>query len=101
LALGNTLGGVEPEHPGSNFAHWRHRLNNGAVQFEVLVPDVTSGIEKSDRVARTIYGCDVRPFVPIAKDTGVGKIANTGCPSVLHADDVIDLVRKTATVLMY
>jgi hypothetical protein len=77
LALDNSLGGVEPEHPGSNFAHWRHQLNDWAVQFEVLVPCVTPRVEKSDRVARTIYGCDIRTFVPIAKDTGVGKIANT------------------------
>ena len=76
LALDNTFGGVEPEHPGSNLTNWRHRLNNGAVQFEMLVPCVTPRIEKSDRLAGTIHGCDIRPFVPIAQDAGVGKIAN-------------------------
>ena len=67
MALDNALGGVDPEHPGS---HW-------PVKFEVLAPYVTPGIEKSDRIAGTIYGCDIGPFVPVAKDTGVGKIANT------------------------
>ena len=51
-------------------------MDDGAVQFEALVPYVTQRTEKSDRLARTIYGCDIRPFVPIAKDTGIGKIAN-------------------------
>jgi hypothetical protein len=77
LALDNALGGVQPEHPCSHFTHWRHRLNDGAVQFEVFVRYVTPRIEKSDRIARTIYGCDIRTFVPIAQYTGVGKIANT------------------------
>jgi hypothetical protein len=77
LSLDNTLGGVEAEHPGSHFTHWRHRLDDGSVQFEVLVPDVTPRIEKSDGVTSTIYGCDIRAFVPVAKDTGIGKIANT------------------------
>lgn len=76
-------------------------MNDRAIQCEMLVPNVTSGIEKSDRVAKTIQGCDVRPFVPIARDTGVGKIANTGRTSVLPANDVIDLVRKASAVLMY
>ena len=77
LALDYTLGGVEPEHPGSHFTHWRHGLDDRSVQFEVLVPYVTPRIEKSDRVTSTIYGCDIRAFVPVAKDTGIGKIANT------------------------
>jgi hypothetical protein len=71
LALDNTLGGIEPEHPG-----------------------VTPRIEKPHRVTSTIYGCDIRAFVPVAKDTGIGKIANTWWTSVLPADDVIDLVGK-------
>ena len=77
MALDNALGGVQPEHPGSHFTHWRQRLDDGAVQFEVLVPYVAPGIEKSDRVTSTIYGCDIRAFVPVAKDTGIRKIANT------------------------
>lgn len=77
MALYNTLGGVEPEHPGSHFTNWRHRLNDGTVQLKVLVRYGTPRIEKSDRVTGTIYGCDVRAFVPVAKDTGVGKIANS------------------------
>jgi hypothetical protein len=52
-------------------------LDDGSVQFEVLVPYVTPRIEKSDRVTSTIDGCDIRAFVPVAKDTGVGKVANT------------------------
>jgi len=101
LALDNTLGGVESEHPGSHFTHWRHRLDDGAVQFEVLVPYVTPRIEKSNWLASAIYGCDIRAFVPVAKDTGIGKIADTRRASVLPANDVIDLVRKTSAVLMY
>jgi len=101
LALDNTLGGVEPEHPGSHFTHWRHRLDNGSVQFEVLVPYVTPRIEKSNWLARAIYGCDIRAFVPVAKDTGIGKIADTRRASVLPANDVIDLVRKAAALLVY
>jgi hypothetical protein len=77
LALHNTLGGVESEHLGSDFTHWRHWLDDGSVQFEVLVPCVTPRIEKPDRVSSMIYGCDIRAFVSVAKDTGVGKIANT------------------------
>jgi hypothetical protein len=77
LALYYTLGGVEPEHPGSHFTHWRHRLDDGSVQFKVLVPYVSPRIEKSDRVISTIYGYDIGAFVPIAKDTGIGKITNT------------------------
>jgi hypothetical protein len=76
-SLDNTLRGVELEQPGSNFAHQRHWLDDGAVQFEMLVPYISPGIEKSDRVAGAIYGCDIRTFVPIAKDTGVGEIADT------------------------
>jgi hypothetical protein len=34
---------------------------------EVLVPDVTPRIEKSDGVTGTIYGGDIRAFVPLAK----------------------------------
>jgi hypothetical protein len=56
LALNNALGGVEPEHPGSNFSHDRQWLNDWSVQFEVLVPYVAPGIEKSDRFARAIDG---------------------------------------------
>jgi hypothetical protein len=76
LALDNTLGGIEPEHPGGHFTHWSYRLYDGAVQFEVLVPYVAPRIEKSDRVTSTIYGCDIGAFVPVAKNTGIGKIAN-------------------------
>ena len=75
-ALDNAFRGVESEHPGSHFTHLRHRLDDRSVQFKVLVPYVTPGIEKSDRVTSTIYGCDIRAFVPVAKDAGVGKIAN-------------------------
>ena len=49
----------------------------GPLSFEVLVPYVTPGIEKSDRVAGNVDGRDISPFVSIAKDTGIGKIANT------------------------
>ena len=77
MALYYTLGGVEPEHPGSQFTHWRHRLDDWSVQFEVLVPYVMPRIEESDRVTSTIYGCDIGAFVPVAKDTGIRKIANT------------------------
>ena len=28
-------------------------------------------------LASAIYGCDIGAFVPVAKDTGIGKIANT------------------------
>jgi hypothetical protein len=49
----------------------------GPSSFEVLVPYVTPGIEKSNWLASPIYGRDIRAFVPVAKDTGVGKIANT------------------------
>jgi len=52
-------------------------LDDGPVQFEVLVPYVAPGVEKSDWMPKTIYGCDIGAFVPVAKDTGVGKIANT------------------------
>jgi hypothetical protein len=76
-AFDNAFRHVEPEHPGSHITHWRHRLDDGSVQFEVLVPYVTPRIEKSDRVTSTIYGCDIRAFVPVAKDTGIGKIADT------------------------
>jgi hypothetical protein len=76
-ALDNALGGVEPKHSGSHFTHWRPRLDDGSVQFEVFVPYVTPRIEKSDRVTSTIYGCDIGAFVPVAKDTGIRKIANT------------------------
>jgi hypothetical protein len=76
LALDNTLGGVEPEHPGRHLTHWRHRLDDCSIQFEVLVPYVTPGIEKS-WLASGIYGCDIKAFVPVAKDTGIGKIADT------------------------
>jgi hypothetical protein len=81
LAFDNTLGGVEPEHLGSHFTNRRHRLDDGSVQFEVLVPYVKPGIEKSNWLASPIYGRDIRAFIPVAKDTGVGKIANTDEPS--------------------
>jgi hypothetical protein len=76
LALDNTFGGVEPEHSGSHFTLWRHRLDDWSIQFEVLVPYVTPGIEKSNWMASAIYGCDIGAFVPVAKHTGIGKIAN-------------------------
>jgi hypothetical protein len=60
------IGDFEPEHPGSHFANWRYRFDDWSVQFEVFAPYVTPGIEKSDRIAGTIYGCDIRAFVPVA-----------------------------------
>lgn len=66
----------------------------------MLVPHVAPRIEKSDRIAGTIYGCDIGTFVPVAKDTGIGKIADARRASVLSANDAIDLVRKTSAVLI-
>ena len=100
MALDNTLGGVEPEHPGSHFTHRRHQLDDWSIQFEVLVPYVTPGIEKSNWLASGIYGCDIRALLPVAKDTGIGKIADARRASVLSANDAIDLVRKTSAVLI-
>jgi hypothetical protein len=73
LTLDNTLDALSLS---THFTHWRNRLGDWSVQFEVFVPYVTPGIEKSDRIAGTIYGGDIRTFVPIAEDTGVGEIAN-------------------------
>jgi len=76
LAFNDTLGGIEPECPGSNFALQRQWLNHWAVQLEVLVPYVPPRIEESNRLTGTVQGRDIGPFVPIAEDTSVGKIAN-------------------------
>ena len=101
LALDDTLGGIEPEHFGSNFALQRQWLNHWAVQLEVLVPYVPPRIEESNRLTGTVQGRNIGPFGPIAEDTGVGKIANAGGTAVLPADDVINLMRKADAILMY
>ena len=71
------------------------------MQFEVLVPRVLPGIEEPDRPAGLVSGCDIRPFVSIAEDTGVGQVADNRGAAVFPADNVIDLVRKAGTVLMH
>ena len=68
------------------------------MQFEVLVPRVSPGIEEPDRATGTVDGCDIRAFVPIAEDTGVGQIAYTRGAAVFAADDVIDLMRKARAI---
>jgi len=54
LAFDDTLGGIEPEHPRSNFALHRQWLNHWAVQLEMLVPYVPARIEESNRLTRTV-----------------------------------------------
>jgi hypothetical protein len=44
----DALGRVEPEDSGGYFAHQRKRLNDGTVDFEVLVPDVSARIKESN-----------------------------------------------------
>jgi hypothetical protein len=100
LAFDDTLGSVEPKHSYGNLPHQCQGLDDGAIQFEMLSPYVSPGIEESDRAAGTVYGCDISPFVPIAEDTGIGKITNTRGTPVLPADDMVDLMRKTNTILV-
>jgi hypothetical protein len=60
--LDDTLGCVEAEDSGGYFAHQRQRLNDGTVDFEVLLPDVSAGIKESNRAAGTVDGCDISPL---------------------------------------
>jgi hypothetical protein len=48
-----------------SFPRDQHRLGNSPV----VVPQV----DKSDHMTSSIYGCDIRAFVPVANDTGIGK----------------------------
>src|ERR1019366_9917439 len=97
-APNNALGSIEPQHTCGHLAHRRERLDDRTVQFEVLVPRVSPGIEEPDRATGTVDGCDIRAFVPIAEDTGVGQIAYTRGAAVFAADDVIDLMRKARAI---
>ncbi len=54
VAFDDTLGGIEPEHPGSNFALQRQWLNHWAIQLEMLVPYVPPRIEESNRLTGTV-----------------------------------------------
>ncbi len=100
-AFDHTLRSIEPEHSGSNLADRGQRLDQRAVQLKVFDPCVPPRIEESDRTAGSIYGRNIRSFVPIAEETGVGKIVEGGGTSVLPADDVIDLMRETRTILVH
>jgi len=71
------------------------------VQPEMRFPRVSPGSKKSDRLASTVDRCEIPPFVPIAKHTGVGQIPCTRGPTVLPADNMIDLVRKSSAIYMH
>lgn len=60
-----------------------------------------AGIEEADGTARSVHGCDITAFVPIAEDAGVGKVAGAGGTAVFPADDVIDLKRKAGAIFVH
>ena len=43
--------------------------------------------------------CDIRAFVSVTEDAGVGQVAYARGAAVFSADDVIDLVRKAGAIL--
>jgi hypothetical protein len=67
----------------------------------MLVPNMPAGIEEADGTAQNVHGCDIGAFVPIAEDTGVGKIAGVRGTAVFSADDVIDLMGEPGAIFMH
>jgi hypothetical protein len=99
-ALYDALGGIEPQHSRSYFANCCERLDDRTVQLKVFVPGVAPGIEEPDSASGPVDGCDVRPFVAVAEDTGISQIADARGAAVFPANDVIDLVRKACAIFM-
>ena len=100
-ALDYALRRIEPKHARGHLANPRQGFNHRTIQFEVLVPEVPAGIEETDHPPGTINRRDVRSFVPIAKHTSEGQVANARGAAVLPADNMIDLVRKAADLFVH
>ena len=59
------------------------------------------GVEQCDGEASVrVNGRGVAPFVPVAKDAGVGEVFERGIAAMFSAEDVIDLVRISGIVFV-
>ena len=82
---------VEIQDSHGHFANLRQRVDDRAVQFEVIRPTIGSRVEEANQLARRpIDRAEIASFVSIARLAREGKVAALCCAAVLDADDVIN-----------
>lgn len=94
---------VESKDTRCDLADWGQGNDGYAVriQLEVLPPRVCSRIEKADQLARLGHDrSDVAPLVPVADEAGIGEVVLMRPPTMLFADDVVDLTAEKRIVGM-
>ena len=75
--------------------------NSVGVQREMFGPAVNSWIEEADQRLRSRNKRPrITPFVQVAKETGIREIICLGRPSVLLADNVVDLTSEERILFM-
>jgi hypothetical protein len=91
---------VEPQHAGRHGTNRIDRLDDSAIQPEMIFPSALPGIEQRKQIARGGHGRYVRTFISIADHAGKGKIVRTRLAAMLSAYNVIDLMGKGTVIFM-
>jgi hypothetical protein len=90
---------VDAEDVDRNAARRRFAAQGRSGPFEMIAPIIYSRMKESNNLtAGGIRARDVRPFVPIAVQTGEGQIFRDGPASVLPRNDVVDVKRQRIDV---
>ncbi len=103
LAFEQTFAAVEFKNPRRCFADLRQR-NNGypiAAKGKMIHPGVFERMEESDkRAGSRRKGADIAAFVQIAEQAGISEVICMRRPTVLFADDMINLAAEEGVILM-
>ena len=71
------------------------------MKHEMIVPAVAPRVEEGNKLtARGIHSCEVGPLAEVAAVAGQCKIADIIASAVLFGDDVLNVVRQLAVILV-